>query len=210
MTEGQTQERRGEGRGSRFEERQAEIVHVAARLFAARGYHATSIQDITDATGLKRGALYHYIEGKKDLLYQIHGRFLEPLLVNVREIMARNGPPEESLIEIAELIMRDMTLYRDEITVFLHEWKIIRDDAKWVEVLAQRREMEGLVQGLLQRGCDEGVFEIKDVRLASLAFFGMMNWTYQWFDVGGHYSAHDVAVEFSNLFLHGIARPAAN
>jgi AcrR family transcriptional regulator len=201
-----TKAERSLARGRRFEERRAEIADVAAMLFAERGYHATSIQAITDATQLKRGALYHYIEGKKDLLYQIHARFIEPLLANLREIAAREDPPEESLLQVAELIMRDMCLYREQITVFLHEWKVIKDDEKWSEALAQRREIEELVESILVRGCELGRFEIVDVRLAVLAFFGMMNWTYQWYDVNGRYSSHDVAEQFTNLFLNGVAK----
>ena len=179
-------------------------------MFAERGYHATSIQDITDATGLKRGALYHYIDGKKDLLYDIHDRFIGPLLENIRELVARNDPPDESLLKIAELIMRDMSIYREQITVFLHEWRVIHEDERWAEASAKRRQIEELVESLLRRGNDEGLFDIPDVRLGMLAFFGMMNWSYQWFDPNGRYSAHAVAEQFTRIFLNGIrVRPEA-
>ena len=43
------------------------MIATAARLFAERGYQATSMSDLTEATGLAAGGLYHYIESKDQL-----------------------------------------------------------------------------------------------------------------------------------------------
>ena len=47
-----------------------ELTREAARLFAEKGYHGTSIGDLADALGVQKGSLYAHIESKQDLLYE--------------------------------------------------------------------------------------------------------------------------------------------
>ena len=189
---------------ARYLQRKAEIADVAAHLFAERGYHATSIQDLSDATGLQRGALYHYIETKRDLLYSIHERFIDPLLAEAREIEARQEPPDVAIKALAHALMSTISTYHDQVTVFLHEWNAIADEPEWEEVRNSRREFEQIIQRVVERGMAEGVFEVVDVRLATLAFVGMINYSYQWFRPGGRASASRVADIFSAIFLNGV------
>lgn len=189
---------------SRYDKRRAEVIDIAARVFAERGYHDTSIEDLVEATGLQRGGLYHYMDSKKDLLGQIHRRFIEPLLEEAREIVEAGGPPDEVLRSLARALIRDIASYRDQVTVFLHEWRIIEHDPEWGEIREARKSFEGLVASVLQRGDEEGVFSINDHRLALLGFLGMFNYSYQWFRPGGRISAEAIADEFCDIFLSGI------
>src|ERR687886_2600533 len=50
--------------------RRRELSRQAARLFAAKGYHGTSIGDVAEALGVQKGSLYAHIAGKQDLLYE--------------------------------------------------------------------------------------------------------------------------------------------
>ena len=49
--------------------RRDDLTREAARQFARKGYHGTSIGDIADALGVQKGSLYAHIEGKQDLLW---------------------------------------------------------------------------------------------------------------------------------------------
>jgi AcrR family transcriptional regulator len=191
----------------RWQERQSEVVDIAAALFAQRGYHATSVQDLVQATGLQRGGLYHYMDGKADLLIQIHERFIDPLLADAREIAAQDGPADVVLRKLAVSLMNDIATYRDQVTVFLHEWRIIEDDPQWKDIRKSRKEFEGVIEAVLRRGVDEGVFHIADVRLAVLGFLGMFNYSYQWYHPGGRFSAKRVADSFCDIYLTGITTP---
>lgn len=193
-----------ERRNHRFEKRRGEIADIAARLFAERGYHGTSMQDLTDAIGLQRGAMYHYISAKKDLLYLIHDRFIQPLLAEVAEIERQNEPPDVALRNVALALVRTIFEQRDQVTVFLHEWRAIRDDEGWNDVRRARREFEAMVERTLQRGVDEGVFRIPELRLGTLGFLGMINWSYTWVNPTLAWDATQVADAFCDMFLHGV------
>jgi len=85
---------------ARWDRREREVVATAARLFAERGYQATSMSDLTEATGLAAGGLYHYIGSKEQLLLRICDELLEPLLEEARAIVARPAPAVEHLHEL--------------------------------------------------------------------------------------------------------------
>jgi AcrR family transcriptional regulator len=192
----------------RYEERRAQVVDIAAHVFAVRGYHATTIDDLVEATGLQRGGLYHYITGKQDLLIAIHERLIDPLLENAREIAARGEPPDVELRMLAHALVQDIATYRDQVTVFLHEWRLIEDEPEWKNIRRARKEFEEIIGDCLRRGRETGTFRDLDEGTTLRGFLGMINYTYQWLNPQGRISPSEVAERFVDIFLHGIlAKP---
>jgi TetR/AcrR family transcriptional regulator, cholesterol catabolism regulator len=188
----------------RYQQRREEVVDIAARVFAERGYHATSIDDLSDATGLQRGGLYHYIGGKQELLIRIHERFIEPLLETAREIARRKESPEVELRLLAQALVQDIADYRDQVTVFLHEWRIIEDAPEWKDIRKARKEFEEIIASCIRRGAKEGIFRPLDERTTMRGFLGMINYTYQWLNPRGRITPAAVADSFVDIFLRGI------
>jgi AcrR family transcriptional regulator len=187
--------------------RRAEIVDIAARLFAQRGYHATSIGELAEATGLQRGGLYHYIGSKENVLFDIHERFIEPLLEAAHEIEARQLPPDQTVRALASALVHDIADYRDQVTVALHEWRTIvasEDRERVAKVRRARREFEEVVTRAMQRGKAEGMFTLERPRLAVLGFLGMINYAYQWYRPDAAYGPDELAAAFSDFFIDGI------
>lgn len=189
---------------AKYDARRLELIDIAAHVFARKGYHATSIDDLVNATGLTRGGLYHYIVSKEDLLIAAHERFIEPLLENARAIADDDLPAEEALRRLAHALMHDIAVYQDQVTVFLHEWRVIEHRPEWQHVREGRREFEEIIQSILRRGQEEGVFTVREPRLTCLGFLGMFNYTYTWYRRAGAHTAQDIAEEFSAIFLSGI------
>jgi TetR/AcrR family transcriptional regulator, cholesterol catabolism regulator len=187
-----------------YEERRQEIIDTAAQLFAQRGYHATSIDDLVTATGLQRGGLYHYIDGKQDLLIRIHERFIEPLLENARAIAALGEEPETELRLLAHALLQDIADYRDQVTVFMNEWRIIEHAPEWKAIRKARREFENIIVSCIRRGKADGVFREVDEQITMRGFLGLINYTYQWFNPTGRLPSASVADAFAEIFLRGI------
>ena len=53
------------------------LVASATRLFATKGFDRTSVQEIVEAAGVTKGAMYHYFDSKDDLLAAIYERILD-------------------------------------------------------------------------------------------------------------------------------------
>jgi AcrR family transcriptional regulator len=187
-----------------FERRRVEILEVAAHLFAEQGYHATSIDDLVDATGLKRGGLYHYIEGKQDLLFQIHRLFVEPQLENLKVLTASDQPADATLRDIFAALMSAFASHRDQGYVFVYERRAMIDHPKWDSVRSLRDQVEKLIEKTIVQGVEEGLFVVEDTRIATQVMLGIINSSYEWFRPGGRYSASAVADRFYEIFVDGI------
>src|SRR6267378_3735439 len=111
--------------------RKSELTRQAARLFAEKGYHGTSIGDLAEAMGVQKGSLYAHIESKQDLLYEtlrdgaeaFHGA-LDKLRLALRA----------HLRIVAEQL--------DVATVWTQEWRYLEGDRREEFVAARRRYEE--------------------------------------------------------------------
>ncbi|HET8565702.1 MAG TPA: TetR/AcrR family transcriptional regulator [Solirubrobacterales bacterium] len=186
---------------ARYEARRREVIGTAARLFAERGYDGTSIAELTAATGLAAGGLYHYIEGKDDLLIAICDELLEPLLARAREIVAAGAPPVEQLRELLAAWVDHVVTHRHHMLVFTQERQAIERQARWRRVRSQRKAFEKILDDVLARGEADGSMTFADRRLSLLALLGMVNYTPQWVRPNGRLSAAEIAAGYCAIVL---------
>jgi AcrR family transcriptional regulator len=189
----------------RWDRRQQEVVAVAARLFAERGYQATSMSDLTQATGLASGGLYHYIGSKEQLLVRICDELVEPLLVLAREIVARAAPPEQHLRELLRAWLAQIESHRDHMLVFAQERHAIERDPQWRKVRRQRKAFEQILDDVLVRGAVAGTMVFADRGLALRALLGMVNYTPVWLRPRGRLSAEQIADGWCDMILRACA-----
>lgn len=197
------------GTSGQTDERRAALIAAAARLFAEYGYHGTSMTDLTDEAGLGRGGVYHYIDSKLDLLFMIHEQVIAPLEAEVRAVDAENLPAPEALRAIAKALMRNISSRPDEVAVFLHEWKTMSGHPQWRGVRKKRRDLEAIIKETFDRGVADQTLRVKDTNLACLAFLGMINYSYTWFDPGGKWNFDEVADSFCDMLLAGLEIPSS-
>ena len=186
---------------ARYDARRREVVATAARLFAERGYDGTSMSELTEATGLAAGGLYHYIEGKDDLLIAICDELLEPMLERAREIAAEDIPPVEQLRELVGAWVTHVVEHRHHMLVFTQERQAIERERRWRRVRSQRRAFEQILDEVLERGEGDGSMTFADRRLSLLALLGMVNYTPQWVRPGGRLSATEIADGYCAMVL---------
>jgi AcrR family transcriptional regulator len=191
---------------ARYDRRQAEVIEAAARLFAERGYHATSMQDLTQATGLAAGGLYHYIGSKEQLLFRICDELLEPLLEQARAIVAEPAPAAEQLRRLVRAWLAHVATHRDHMAVFAQVRHAIEREPQWREVRRQRKAFEQLLDDVLARGEHDGTMAFADRGLALLALLGMVNHTATWLKPRGRLSPEQIADGYCDLLLKAGAR----
>jgi TetR/AcrR family transcriptional regulator, cholesterol catabolism regulator len=188
---------------ARYEARRREVVATAAELFAERGYDGTSISELTAATGLAAGGLYHYIEGKDDLLIAICDELLEPLLERAREIVGTEAPAVEHLRELVAAWVAHVVEHRHHMLVFTQERQAIESQPRWRRVRSQRKAFEKILDDVLARGEADGSMTFADRRLSLLALLGMVNYTPQWVRLNGRLSAVGIADGYCAMVLSG-------
>lgn len=188
----------------RYEQRRAGVVAAAAGVFARRGFHGASIDDLSLATGLTRGGLYHYTAGKQELLFAVLEDLMEPLLEQTRAVLAEPASAEAHLRALTRGWLAHIATHRDHMRVFNQERATLQRDRHWEGVRGARREFEALLAGLLARGQSEGALRMADPALTLLALLGMVNHTAQWLAPDGRLSAEQIADGYCDLLLEGI------
>ncbi len=186
---------------ARYEGRRREVVATAARLFAERGYGETSMGELTEATGLAAGGLYHYIGSKEALLLSICDELLEPLLPRAREIAAGPGSAESRLRQLMHAWLEHIEAHLDHMLVFAQERHVLERDPQWAHLRRRRREFEQILDQVLERGEAEGTMSFADRDMTLRALLGMVNYTPQWLRPGGRLSATEIADHYCDLIL---------
>ena len=191
-------------RSEKWKARRDAIVDTSARVFAQRGYHATGIAELCAVNGLGKGAFYHYIGSKEELLAAIHDRVMDEVMLGADRVAQAGGPPSAHLAMLGDELLDVIHRYPDHVWVFLHEFPALTGE-RAEQFRVRRREYERRVETVVQAGIDAGDFREVDPRLTTLAWLGMHNYTYLWLKVDGRLSARDVAKRFGELFIRGIA-----
>ena len=159
--------------------RRDELVAVAARLFADRGYHGTSMADLADAMGLQKGSLYSLTESKQELLAAVTRDGAAAFHA------ALDGVPEnEAPLERIRLALRThlavVAAQVDAATVFTREWRFL-DEPERTAFRAERRRYEARWGELLREAAERGAVRADlDVEAAVLLVLSAANWAYTW------------------------------
>jgi AcrR family transcriptional regulator len=194
------------GRSAKWEARRAAIIDTSARVFARQGYHATGTAELCAANDLGKGALYHYIGSKEELLAAIHDRVMDEVMAGADRVREAGGSPSAQLAMLGDELLDVIHRYPDHVWVFLHEFPALTGD-RAEQFRGRRRQYERRVEAVLQAGVDSGEFRDLDPRLTAMAWLGMHNYTYLWLRPGGRLSARDVAKPFAEIFMRGIEKP---
>jgi len=192
-------------RSTKWNARRDAIIDTSARVFARGGYHATGIAELCTVNGLGKGAFYHYIASKEELLAAIHDRVMDEVMIGADRVAQADGSPSAKLAMLGDELLDVIHRYPDHVWVFLHEFPALTAE-RADQFRVRRREYERRVEAILQAGVDSGEFREIDPRLTAFAWLGMHNYTYLWLKAGGRVSARDVAKPFADIFIRGIER----
>ncbi len=194
------------GRALNASSRKRLVLDAAAQLFERHGYHGTSMQDIASDVGITKSALYHYVESKEQLVYEIHDAFVSTMIQEADEFLLSTPDPVDQLKLIVASTFRTIANYRPYVRAFFQDMHNLEGAEWYSRVVEKRRYYEGIVADCLQRGQEQGRFEFEVGPLfASRFLFGACNWAYQWLDPAGEVSPEELAEQWSVMLLKGFA-----
>ena len=181
--------------------RRSELTRQAARLFAQKGYHGTSIGDLAEAMGVQKGSLYAHIRSKADLLWEVAREGAEAFHAALDEI-----PDDVPAIERIRLALRAhlrvVAEQLDVATVFIREWRYLEGERRDA-FIAERRRYEERFRALFREGRELGDLRTDlDDGTATLLALSAANWAYTWLRAGEDTDA--LADRFFAVLLDGM------
>jgi TetR/AcrR family transcriptional regulator, cholesterol catabolism regulator len=185
--------------------RRDEVLATAARLFAERGYAATSTTDIARELGMHRGSIYYYLSTKEDLLYELIQQRYRSGTELLERVADRDGDALARLRWLIEEHVKAVAENRIPSALALNESRSLSPERR-ASIVAENDAYERAVAALIAEGLGDGaVRDDVDPKLAAMALLGAANWLHRWYDPARGASPAEVARQFAAVFTRGLA-----
>jgi TetR/AcrR family transcriptional regulator, cholesterol catabolism regulator len=160
-------------------QRLSEVIDAAAKVFAQRGYHGASTQDIADLLGMRQASLYYYVDSKEAALEVVCREGHQGYVERIRRI-ERSGATASQ--KVAEVLFHHAAPQRRDFTlVFLRERRFLPLPAR-KRIRSFEVQYERAIQRIIEQGIRTGEFRADlDARMATLALLGLGNSAAVWY-----------------------------
>jgi AcrR family transcriptional regulator len=185
-----------------FDVRREQLLRAAARCFNEKGYSGTSLKDVARQLGLTDAAIYYYIDGKEQLVYECYVRAAEIGRRVMREAIAGGGSGLDKARRYLELHVAAHCGDEGPIAI-MSEVPALRG-AHREDILARSRAHSVAFEALLEEGIRDGSIAPCDVRMTGNATMGALNWIPKWFH-GDSETAARARLAFPAFLARGLA-----
>jgi AcrR family transcriptional regulator len=195
-----------ERRQKKTELKREAILRSAAAAFRSKGYHGTSMEDISEQLLMTKGSLYYYFKDKEEILFACHDFSLDRVLERTREVLEeqKGAPAAEKLSALIDALVHVMI---DDLqgSALALDFEALRDEPlAWI--VGKRDQFERAMRAVISTGVKSGEFRNVDAKLASFAILGAINWISKWYRADGAFSAADIGRMYSDLFVKGLSK----
>ena len=184
------------------------VLEAALKLFAERGYAGASVRDVAAAAGVKPATIYAHYPSKEHVLAELCRIGHEEQYRAARSaVLASSGDPRDQIVAYVRAHVGFHTTYPMLAVVSNSELHALGEELGSATFVL-RRESEGLLQDIIQRGIDGGLFQVPDPWLAVAAIGGMGLRVAYWFSPDDNLTAAQVADGYAGFALRLLAARA--
>lgn len=195
-------------RGTTRRRRAPEIIEAAAHVFAERGFHGATTQDIADVLGIRQASLYYYFSSKEAALEAVCLKGVEGFFEAAKAIAARPLSAQERLILLINSHLSPLANRGDFVRVFLNERQFLPNESRR-RIGRWSRGLERIFEEVIKDGIANGEFHADlDPRLTTLAILGMCNAVPAWYRKENR-SLEEIGDCFAALMIDGATRRPA-
>jgi len=190
-------------------ERYKAILETAARLICERGYEGTSMQEIAAACRMTKAGLYHHVQNKEQLLFDIMSYGMDAFEQQVLEKVRDMADPVERLRECMRLNIHLVTGgCSKEVIIILHEHATLTGEAR--EFIDRRKKAYvRFIEETFTEAVRQGRMRPLEPTIVAFSFLGMVLWVYKWFKPDGRLTEEQIIDGMVDLFFAGLAAPGA-
>ncbi|SED24858.1 DNA-binding transcriptional regulator, AcrR family [Streptomyces melanosporofaciens] len=186
--------------------RRAELLAVAADVFAEQGYSATTVRQIADAAGMLAGSLYYHFDSKESMLDEILSGFLDELWAGYDAVLEADLAPRATIEALVTESFREIDRHRAAVAIYQKESRQLSAQPRFAYLAAAQEKFEKAWLGTLERGVVAHAFRADlDARL-TYRFVRDTVWVAaSWYRPGGQHSPEEIARQYLSMVLDGIA-----
>ena len=165
------------------------------------------MQDLSDYLGLVKGNLYYYFKSKQDLMYHCRLKCLQQSLEALEQVRENTLPASEKLHQLLKAHILVLIEGQYSAVLLLDLGNI--SPTRRRKYVGLRDEFEAGMRRLIEEGIAAGEFPKQDVRMASFAILGAINWIPKWYRPEGSSSSNEIADYQADFFLGALRRTPA-
>ncbi len=181
--------------------RKEEIIVAAAKIFAAKGYHAATLDEIAARIGISKPALYYHIKNKQEILKEIIDRIMEPMEA-VAEMGRSQLPPVERMENMIRMLIKFSAERKETAKIALELNKILPKKSH-AALIKRQKEVEQVLQDTLNAGVKSGDFNMGDTRMTAFSILAVSNTIYRWYQPGGKLTHSQISDHVIKLLSYG-------
>ncbi|HEY1106707.1 TetR/AcrR family transcriptional regulator [Agromyces endophyticus] len=185
--------------------RREQIIAIARRQIASRGYSSTTVRDIADEAGILSGSLYHHFASKEAVLQEILRTFMDETLAQFERIVASSAGYRSHLDQLIEHAFLTIAERPDDVRIYQNETGFLMTQPGFEFLVDGAARIEELWLDQIIAGQRDGVFrDTVDPRLA-FRFIRDAVWsTVFWYRPGGSHTAASVSENYLELLHSGL------
>ncbi|HTI25968.1 MAG TPA: TetR/AcrR family transcriptional regulator [Kutzneria sp.] len=177
------------------------ILRAAVKLFAEKGFDATTVQEVVAYAEVTKGALYHYFDSKDDLLYEIYHSLIGLQTAELDRIIAEGRDAPETVRAIMVNLVVTTAARIDETAVFVREMHKL-DSERMAAFRADRRRYQRTFRDVIAKAQAAGEFSsVTPADTAVLIALGVVNQLPTWYRPDGPKSPEQLGAEIADFVL---------
>ena len=184
-----------------------EILEAAKRVFAQKGFAATTIDEIAQEAEFSKGAMYGYFEGKEDLFFSLIQEKMDDIEERLREVVESSDDPETKIRDLIETHLTFFEEDRDFFQIIASEQPRLgaETESRLRENMKERcvRSLD-LIEQVMLVGVSAGTLKEIEPRFLATGLVGIIHaFTANWILIGGKEPLTDMKPVILELFLNG-------
>src|SRR5689334_11269493 len=136
--------------------RRDELLDIAAKLFAERGFKNTTVRDIADAAGILSGSLYHHFDSKEAMVDELLDSFQTRLWEEYDAIEASDRSPKQKLEAVVRASFDAIDRNHSEVAIFQTDAAYLSGFDRFAYLQERNVRFQDLWTSLLRDGVAAG------------------------------------------------------
>ena len=186
--------------------RRDELLRIAARLFAERGFRNTTVRDIADAAGILSGSLYHHFDSKESMVDEILQTFQQELFASYDDVLASDLPARQKIEAAVRLSFEAIDEHHHEVAIFQNDADYLGSFERFGYLAERNSQSRQVWMSLLEEGVKSGALRKDlDVELVYRFIRDTVWVAVRWYRPGGELTHDQVADQYLAILLDGIS-----
>ena len=186
-------------------QRREDILKYAAKSFAEKGYHKTTLDDIARKIGISKPALYYYIKSKNELLQEITQQVMTGITQVMVEIESSHLTPSDKLRRFTHEAIIFACEHRTAYRILFEQDHMLPRKAR-ENIQKERKELEQFLQCIIEEGIRDDSLAVIDPKIACFTVLGACDWPYRWYHSNGLLNPMQIADVIIDLLENGYIR----